>query len=34
MPLWNGPALGAKLAQLESLWLASDLRLSRHELLA
>ena len=33
MPQLSGPALGAKLAQLESLWLASDLRLSRDELL-
>ena len=33
MPQLSGPALGATLAQLESLWLASDLRLSRDELL-
>ena len=33
MPQLSGPALGGKLAQLESLWLASDLRLSRDELL-
>lgn len=34
MPQLTGPALGAKLAQLESLWLASDLRLTRDDLLA
>ena len=34
MPALSGPALGAKLAQLESRWLASDLRLSREDLLA
>jgi poly(A) polymerase len=34
MPALAGPALGAKLAELESLWLASDLRLSRDDLLA
>ncbi|MFM2350623.1 MAG: hypothetical protein RIR04_1589 [Pseudomonadota bacterium] len=34
MPALAGPALGAKLAELESLWLASDLRLSREDLLA
>lgn len=34
MPQLTGPALGAKLAQLESLWLASDLRLTRQDLLA
>lgn len=34
MPQLTGPALGAKLAQLESLWLASDLRLTRKDLLA
>jgi poly(A) polymerase len=33
MEQFQGPALGAKLAQLESLWLASDLRLNRRELL-
>ena len=34
MPALAGPALGAKLAELESRWLASDLRLSRDDLLA
>jgi len=34
MPALSGPALGAKLADLESRWLASDLRLSRDDLLA
>jgi poly(A) polymerase len=34
MPGLSGPALGAKLAELESHWLASDLRLSRDDLLA
>jgi poly(A) polymerase len=34
MPDLSGPALGARLAQLESLWLASDLRLTRDDLLA
>lgn len=34
MPALTGPALGAKLAQLQSLWLASDLRLTRDDLLA
>jgi poly(A) polymerase len=34
MPQLAGPALGAKLAQLESLWLASDLRLTSEDLLA
>jgi poly(A) polymerase len=34
MPALTGPALGAKLALLESRWLASDLRLSRDDLLA
>ncbi len=34
MPQLTGPALGAKLALLESLWLASDLRLTREDLLA
>jgi len=34
MPALAGPALGAKLAELESRWLNSDLRLSRDDLLA
>ena len=34
MPALAGPALGAKLAELESRWLASDLRLNRDDLLA
>ena len=34
MPALAGPALGEKLAQLESLWLASDLCLTREDLLA
>ena len=34
MPALAGPALGATLAELESRWLASDLRLSRDDLLA
>ena len=34
MPALAGPALGEKLAELESRWLASDLRLSRDDLLA
>jgi poly(A) polymerase len=34
MPGLSGPALGAKLAELEGRWLASDLRLSRDDLLA
>ena len=33
MPRLSGPALGAKLALLERRWLASDLRLSRQDLL-
>jgi poly(A) polymerase len=34
MPQLTGPALGAKLALLEDRWLASDLRLTRDDLLA
>ncbi|MGQ0565052.1 MAG: CCA tRNA nucleotidyltransferase [Gemmobacter sp.] len=34
MPALQGPALGARLAQLTDLWIASDLRLTRAELLA
>jgi len=34
MPDLNGPALGARLAQLEAAWIASDQRLGRKELLA
>ena len=34
MPQLTGPALGAKLALLEGRWLASDLRLTRDDLLA
>lgn len=33
LPAYSGPALGAELKRLESLWLASDLRLSRTQLL-
>ena len=34
LPELSGPALGARLRQLEQAWLGSDLRLSREELLA
>ena len=34
MPALQGPALGAKLAELTDRWLASDLRLTRQELLS
>jgi poly(A) polymerase len=34
MPRLQGPALGAKLAELTDRWLASDLRLTREDLLA
>lgn len=34
MPDYRGPALGAKLADLQARWLASDLRLTRERLLA
>ncbi|KIC40392.1 poly(A) polymerase [Ruegeria sp. ANG-R] len=34
IPAFSGPALGAKLAELEARWIASDFALSREELLA
>ncbi|WP_299983657.1 CCA tRNA nucleotidyltransferase [uncultured Ruegeria sp.] len=34
IPAFSGPALGAKLAELEARWIASDFALSRAELLA
>jgi poly(A) polymerase len=34
MPALQGPALGARMKEIESLWLASDLTLTRAELLA
>lgn len=34
IPAYSGPALGAKLAELEARWIASDFALSRAELLA
>jgi len=34
MPGYTGPALGARLKELEEAWIASDFRLSREELLA
>ncbi len=34
MPAYRGPALGARLAEIEARWLASDLRLTKEMLLA
>ena len=34
MPIYHGPALGTRLADLQARWLASDLRLTKEMLLA